>query len=650
MPLVGESLRTRLEREGALPVEDVLPIVDAVADALAYAHGQDVVHRDIKPENILFNVGHPMVADFGVARAIGADAVTQGGIAVGTPEYMSPEQAGGEAELDGRSDVYSLACVVYEMLSGAPPFRGADARAIMARHITESPAPVRVRRPEVPAGMAAALSRALEKAPASRFRTAGDFATALRTRDAMPASPAGGRVAVLPFVNTSGDPGMEYLSDGITDTLIDALAKVDGLEVASRTSVFALKGSGKDIRAIGAHLHVTTVIEGTLRRAGGQLRITVQLTDVAGGRLLWSQRYDRRLDDVLAVEDEIAEAIVGALRRTVLRDLGTVHPRRYTQNVAAYNLYLQGRYHWNRRTVGDLQRAIAFFEQAIAADPEFALAYTGLADCYALQIDYRSIRVQEGLERAKAEARRALAIDDNLAEAHTSLAWVLFVYEWDWAGAEREFRRALQIDARYATAHQWYAWLHLVRGRLNESLTEGHAAVDLDPSSVSIRRSLGWLYYHARRYDTAVQHLLRACAMDPTAAESHRILGLVYEARGDHASADAACREAVRLSDHAPVAIGGLSFVLAGAGRAGEARALLVQLEARASREYVSPVALGTAYLGLGMLDQALGELERAYRERRGWVAYLDAEQMFDPLRGLPRFEDLRRRLALAMA
>jgi serine/threonine-protein kinase len=432
--------------------------------------------------------------------------------------------------------------------------------------------------------------------------------------------------------------------------LIDALAKVDGLEVASRTSVFALKGSGKDIRAIGAHLHVTTVIEGTLRRAGGQLRITVQLTDVAGGRLLWSQRYDRRLDDVLAVEDEIAEAIVGALRRTVLRDLGTVHPRRYTQNVAAYNLYLQGRYHWNRRTVGDLQRAIAFFEQAIAADPEFALAYTGLADCYALQIDYRSIRVQEGLERAKAEARRALAIDDNLAEAHTSLAWVLFVYEWDWAGAEREFRRALQIDARYATAHQWYAWLHLVRGRLNESLTEGHAAVDLDPSSVSIRRSLGWLYYHARRYDTAVQHLLRACAMDPTAAESHRILGLVYEARGDHASADAACREAVRLSDHAPVAIGGLSFVLAGAGRAGEARALLVQLEARASREYVSPVALGTAYLGLGMLDQALGELERAYRERRGWVAYLDAEQMFDPLRGLPRFEDLRRRLALAMA
>jgi serine/threonine-protein kinase len=650
MPLVGESLRTRLEREGALPVEQVLLIVDAVADALAYAHSQDVVHRDIKPENILFNVGHPMVADFGVARAIGADAVTQGGIAVGTPEYMSPEQAGGEAELDGRSDVYSLACVVYEMLCGAPPFQGADARSVMARHITEPPAPVRARRPEVPMGMAAALGRALEKAPVSRFRTAAEFAAALRAVDAAHDAAPRGRIAVLPFVNTSGDPGIEYLSDGITDTLIDALAKVDGLEVCSRTSVFALKASGKDVRAIGAHLHVATVIEGTLRRAGERLRVTVQLTDVAAGRLLWSQRWDRALTDVLAVEDEIAEAIVGTLRRTLLRDLGQVHPRRYTQNVAAYNLYLQGRYYWNRRSAGDLQRAIAFFEQAIAADPEYALAYTGLADCYALQIDYRSIRVREGLERAKAEARRALAIDDNLAEAHTSLAWVLFVYEWDWAGAEREFRRALQIDPRYATAHQWYAWLHLVRGRRNESLAEGHAAADLDSTSVSIRRTLGWLYYHARRHDAAVQHLLRACAMDPTAAENHRILGLVYAARGDFPSAEAACREAVRLSDGSPVATGALSFVLAEAGRTDEARALLTGLRDLASRDYVSPVALGTAYLGLGMLDEALGELERAHHERRGWVAYLDAEQMFDPLRGMPRFEELRRTMGLATA
>jgi serine/threonine-protein kinase len=647
MPLVGESLRTRLDREGALPVEEVVPIVDAVADALTYAHAENVLHRDIKPENILFNASYPMVADFGIARAIDVcgDTVTQGGITVGTPDYMSPEQASAEAELDGRSDVYSLACVVYEMLVGEPPFAGGDGRSTMVRQITEPAPPVRVRRPEVPAGMAAALTRALSKAPADRFRTPGEFAAALRGGDVGVVAAPRGRIAVLPLVNASGDPANEYLSDGITDTLIDALAKVEGLEVASRTSVFALKGGGKDVRAIGAHLHVGTVIEGTLRRAGERLRITVQVTDVTQGKLVWSQRYDRSLDDVLAVEDEIAEAIVATLRRTLLRDLGDVHPRRYTQNVAAYNLYLQGRYYWNRRSVDDLQRAIAFFEQAIARDADYALAYTGLADCYALQIDYRSITVHDGLERAKAEARRALAIDDELAEAHTSLAWVLFIYEWNWAAAEREFRRALQIDPRYATAHQWYAWLLLVRGRLNECLAAAHAAVDLDPTSVSIRRSLGWLYYHARRYDPAVQHVQRALTMDPTAAESHQILAMVYAAQGDLARAEAACREAIRFSADGAVAVGLMVHLTARAGRTEEAQALLGTLQERASHEYVSPVALGTAYLGLGDLDAALGELERAYRERRGWVAYLDAEQMFEPLRGHPRFEALRRQM-----
>ena len=647
MPLVGESLRTRLDREGMLPVDEVVPIVGAVADALTYAHAENVLHRDIKPENILFNASYPMVADFGVARAISVceDAVTQGGITLGTPAYMSPEQASADAELDGRSDVYSLACVVYEMLVGVPPFEGGDGRSTMVRHITEPAPPVRARRPEVPAGMAAALARALAKAPADRFRTPEEFAAALRGGDAGAAAAPRGRIAVLPLVNASGDPANEYLSDGMTDTLIDALAKVEGLEVASRTSVFALKGSGRDVRAIGAHLHVGTVIEGTLRRAGDRLRITVQVTDVTQGRLVWSQRYDRTLDDVLAVEDEIAEAIVAALRRTLLRDLGDVHPRRYTQNVAAYNLYLQGRYYWNRRSGDDLQRAIAFFERAIATDPEYALAYTGLADCYALQIDYRSITVHEGLARAKAEAQHALAIDDQLAEAHTSLAWVLFIYEWNWAAAEREFRRALQIDPRYATAHQWYAWLLLVRGRLNECLAAAHAAADLDATSASIRRSLGWLYYHARRYDPAVQHLQRALTMDPTAAESHRILAIVYAAQGDLTRAEAACREAIRLSADGSVAVGLMVFLTARAGRGDEARAQLANLEERASLEYVSPVALGTAYLGLGDLDAALGELERAYRERRGWVAYLDAEQMFEPLRGHPRFEVLRRQM-----
>jgi TolB-like protein/Tfp pilus assembly protein PilF len=652
MPLVGESLRDRLTRERRLPVDDAVRIASAVAEALGHAHAQNVLHRDVKPENILFNAGYPMVTDFGVARAIAecCDVVTQAGIAVGTPAYMSPEQASAEATLDGRSDLYSLACVLYEMLTGEPPFASGDARTVMARHVLDAPPPVRSLRPDVPAGVAAALARALAKDCSDRFATAEAFAAALRARASGAewlAAPRR-RIAVLPLVNASGDPADEYLSDGITDALIDALAHVEGLEVASRTSVFALKGSGKDVRAIGAHLHVFTVLEGTVRRAGSRLRITVQLTDAGEGRLLWSQRYDREAADVFVLEEEIAQATVQTLRRTLLRDLGDVHPPRYTRNVAAYNLYLQGRYFWNRRTAADVQRAIELFERAIAADPEFALAYTGLADSYALQLDYRSIPVVEGLQRAKAEARRALAIDEGLAEAHTSLAWVLFIYDWDWPAAEREFRRAIEIDPRYATAHQWYAWLLVALGRLNEALASGHLAAELDPASVSIRRGLGWLYHVARQSDVGVAHLERAIAMDPTAEESHRSLALVCLGEPDLVRAEAETREALRLVEHNPPSLGLLAHIAARAGRREEALALVAELTAMRSRGYVTPVALATAHLGLGDVDAVFTELERAYQERRGWLTYLNVEPLFDSLRDDPRFLDLRRRLRLA--
>jgi serine/threonine-protein kinase len=652
MPKVGESLRERLSRKGPLPVEEALSIAGAVLDALCYAHSHDVLHRDIKPENILFNAGYPMVADFGVARAItlSGDAVTQAGIAVGTPAYMSPEQASGEVRLDARSDVYSLGCVLYEMLTGEPPFPGGDTRTTMTRQVLEPAPPVRARRPEVPAGIAAVLARALAKDPTERFSTADAFAAALRAPEAQvtTAETTRRRIAVLPLENASGDPGNEYLSDGITDALIDALAKVEGLQLPSRTSAFALKGTRQDVRAIGAHLGVSTVLEGTLRRAGNRLRITVQLTDVQEGRLLWSERYDRELADVFVVEEDIARAVVGTLRRTLLRDLGAVHPRRYTQNVSAYNLYLEGRYFWNRRSGGDLQRAIELFERAIGEDPGYALAYTGLADSYALQLDYRSMPVVEGLERAKDYARRALALDDGLAEAHTSLGWVTFIYDWDWPGAEREFRRAIESDPRYATAHQWHAWLLTALGRFNEGLAEIHAATDLDPASVSIRRSLGWVYHYARQHHTAVTHLERAMAMDPTSEETRRILALVHVALGDLTAAETEARESLRLAPGNPAATGLLAHVAARAGRSDEARALLADLEARATQGYISPVALATAHIGLRDVDAAFTQLERTWHERRGWVAYLNVEPIMDPLRDDPRFLELRRRVRLA--
>src|SRR5258705_6296905 len=528
--VTGGSLRDRMTRERQLPVRDALRIAQEVGTALDYAHRNGFVHRDVKPENILFADGQAVLADFGVARAYGArdadpdaETVTEAGMALGTPAYMSPEQASGDRELGTPSDVYSLACVVYEMLAGEPPLLGVSARATIAKQVTETPRPIRVLRPEVPPGTEQALAKALSKAPEERQASVAEFAEELQREgyDGMHLHMAVSRtIAVLPFVNASPDPDNEYLSDGITDELIDALAKVDGLRVASRTSVFALKGKPQDVRATGALLGASEVLEGTVRKAGDRLRITAQLSSAADGRLLWSQRYDRTLHDVFAIQDELARTIVDTLRVTSFADLAAQPARRYTTSVAAYGLYLQGRFAWNKRSQEGVLQAIQFFERAIAEDPQYALAYTRLSDAYALQLDYRSVPVAEGFARAKHYARKALELDETLPEAHASLAWVLFVYDWRWDDARHEFLRSIELDPQYATAHQWFAFLLASRRRLDEALVEGHTAQELDPTSVSVGRTLGWLYFYARRFEQARYHLGRAAAMNPAAEET----------------------------------------------------------------------------------------------------------------------------------
>ncbi|HXI33268.1 MAG TPA: protein kinase, partial [Gemmatimonadales bacterium] len=457
------SLRERLLREPRFAVAEAIRIARDVGAALDYAHRQNLVHRDVKPENILFTDGHAVLADFGIARVCsvaGPDAVTEVGVTLGTPEYMSPEQAAGERDLGNASDLYSLACVVYEMLAGQPPIRGAGARAVMAKQVTETAAPLRVLRPEVPAHLERALARALAKNPADRFASAGAFVAGLQGEG--PASGAGWSasrgIAVLPFVNVSPDPDNEYLSDGITDELISALAGVEGLRVASRTSVFSLKGKPQDVRATGALLGAAWVLEGTLRRAGDRLRITAQLTSTADGQLLWSERYDRTFADVFAIQEEIARTIVDTLRATTLAEFTAPPARRYTKNVAAYGLYLKGRHAWNKRSNEGTVEAIHFFEQAIAEDARYAPAFAGLSDSYAQLLDYRSVPVAEGFARAKEYARKALELDDTVAEAHSALAWAIYIYDWDWAQAAHEFQRAIVLDPRYPTARQWYAF------------------------------------------------------------------------------------------------------------------------------------------------------------------------------------------------
>jgi len=655
MPFIpGESLRERLEREPRLPIADAVRIGRTVAGALDYAHRSGVLHRDIKPENILLHEGEAVVTDFGVARALsaaftGREGISEPGMAIGTPSYMSPEQASADEELDGRSDVYSLACVVYEMLAGRPPFAGTSPRQTMARHVVEPAPGVRTLRPEAPVALEQALLRAMAKSPSERFATAGDFARALEAAPLTTAVFAGvapprtdrRAIGVLPFVNASPDPETEYFADGMTDELIDALTKVEGLHVASRTSVFALKGKQTDIRTLGALLGVAVVLEGTIRQSGPLLRITARLTDVRDGRHLWSQRYDRNVEDVFAVQDEIALTIVTTLRATLLGDIGDPTPRRYTADLAAYTLYLKGRYAWNKRSNEGIAEGVRYFEEAIARDESYALAYTGLADCFALQLDYRGVPVAEGMRRAKEFALRALAIDETLAEAHTSLGWVLFIYEWDWDAAAREFQRALELNPRYATARQWHSWLLMAQGRLEEAVAEGRLAAELDSASVSIRRSLGWLLYYARQYEAAAEQLKRAVELNPTSEETHRILGLVRLQQGRLDQAESAFREAIALSTELAYSRAGLACTVARAGRVAEARAILDQLHREAKERYVSPVAFVMVHLGLGEVDQAFTWLDRAHEERRGWLCYLKVEPQLDEVRSDPRFRRL---------
>jgi eukaryotic-like serine/threonine-protein kinase len=645
--VTGGSLRNRLRSDGQLPVREALRIAEEVGAGLDFAHRSGIVHRDVKPENILFTDGHAVLTDFGIARAnsIRTDFRTDEGIVVGTPEYMSPEQAAGEMDVTGASDIYSLACVVYEMLTGHPPFSGGSAQSIVARHITEIPRSARVARPEVPEGVVRALTRAMAKDPLERFVSIGAFLTALEDD---PATAVGARmrsIAVLPFVNSSPDPDNEYLSDGITDELIDALSKVKGLRVASRTSVFGLKGKLEDVRAVGALLGVSAVIEGTVRRSGDRLRIAARLSSTDDATLLWSQRFDRTLEDVFALQDEIAHTIVDALRATTFADLSEPLPQRYAGNANAYSLYLKGRYEWNKRTQEGVAAGIKHFQEAVTIDPRYAPAYVGLADSYALHVDYRSVPVTEGFEAAKAYARKAIELDESLAEAHASLAWSLFIYDWDFTAAEREFKRAIELAPGYATSHQWYAFLLIARGQIEEALIEAHMSQELDPGSVSIRRGLGGVYAYARRYEQARYHTERAIAMNPLAEESYRLLGMALFRQGKVEEAERVLRESAALPGAGPYADATLGYVLAQRDKLDEANAICGKLEAAAKVGYVSPVSFGTLSLGMGHWDAALDWIQKSIDERRGWFVYARVNPMFDPLRNHPRFIEMQKRL-----
>ena len=627
MPFIeGESLRQYLEKTPQLTLEDAVRIARAVAAALDYAHRHKVVHRDIKPEHVMLHEGEAMVTDFGIAKAVTAavtGSLTQTGSAIGTPMYMSPEQASGEEEIDARSDIYSLGAVLYEMIGGSAPFTGPTVQSIIAKLFTQPVPPLREHRAEVPEWLNSAIIKALDKAPGARYATAAQFAQALtwpggtstppdlKTGAAHPKS-----IAVLPFVNMSNDPENEYFSDGIAEEIINALTKVQALRVTSRTSAFAYKGKNEDIGEIGHKLKVATVLEGSVRKAGSRLRVTAQLVSVADGNNLWSERYDRQLEDVFAIQDEIAGSIVKALRIVLSEGEKRAIEAAPTDNVEAYEYYLRGRQFFHQWSRTGIQYARRMFERAIDIDPNYAVAFAGVADCCAFLYMYWD-GSRANLEGADSASRKALELAPEIAEAHASRGFALTL-ERNYEGARLEFATAIRLNPNLYEAHYLYARAHLQAGNLEEAVREFEEAARVRPEDYqAILLSTGPLKGLGR--------------LDASKAAQRRGLTVVEK----HLELNPGDARALYLGSVALIELGERERGLEWAGRA------------RAANESDSLVLYNVActYAVANLVDKAIDCLDSAIQNGFGHRAWIENDSDLDSLRQDPRFQALLKRL-----
>lgn len=694
----GTSLAEKAQR-GPLASADIINVGLQVADALDAAHGRGIVHRDIKPANLVLDErGQIKVLDFGLAKTLGraqsehdSDAATEpktaAGMVMGTVQYMSPEQALGR-DVDGRSDIFSLGVVLYELTTGRLPFSGASPTETIERIVNAQPEAIARFNYDVPAELERIIRKCLEKAPADRYQSAKELVVDLRhlKRD----SESGGRIAaaptkrhrslalgagslvlvalaagglfwflgnseridslaVLPFENGSDDPDAEYFSDGVTESIINSLSRLPNVKVISRTSAFHYKGRAIDPRTVGQELEVEALVLGRVVQRDDELVISAELVRTADSGQVWGEQYRRTAADVFDIQKDMAREITEALRVQLSEEQEGLLTKQYTQDAAAYEAYLKGRYQWNRRTEDGLRRAIDFFREAIERDGNYAPAFAGLADSYISSGFYYS-PPHDVFPEARAAAERALEVDPTLGEAHASLGYIKAMYDWDFADSESEFQRAIELDPAYATAYHWYSEPLIITGRSQEAMERIRKAVELDPLSRIINATLGlWLAY-TERHQEAERQFEKTLELDPSWPLVHLWRAQNYELQGLFSEAIPHYETSVALDEAsfaAPFALGSLGHAYAKSGRIEEARAVLEQLDELAESRYVRPYERAVVYAGLGDLELCFEWLERAYEERSTEMPFLAVLPIRADIENDPRFAELVRRLGL---